>query len=159
LRKSCQVGEGRRVQLLKWLGTDESSPIGFLPFKVDRVDWPIHEMQTSHRIMRKAIFAFFLLLGIGCGLLSTWNDDWGMRIVMMAVGALFGAAIGGGLSQIGKANGMPLTRTDEEMFPGGLGTSSRDLAANFWRDRGHMPFMKPPRPEHGLQMFDADKNV
>lgn len=109
--------------------------------------------------MQKAIFTFVLLLGIGIGLLSAWNDDWAVRFVMMAVGALFGGAIGGGLSQIGKANCAVPCESDEEMFPGGSGTSSRDLAANFWRDRGHMPFMKPPRPEHGLHMFDADKNV
>ncbi len=50
--------------------------------------------------MRKAIFLFFLLLGIGLGYLPARHDDWGLRIVMMAVGALFGGAIGGGLSQI-----------------------------------------------------------
>lgn len=111
--------------------------------------------------MRKAIFAFFLLLGIGCGLLSTWNDEWGIQLVMMAIGAMGGSAVGGALSQIGK----PLRRfplaTEEDLrpFPGGLGTTSRDRAANYWRDEGHMPFMKPPRPEHGSHMFDADKNL
>ena len=40
--------------------------------------------------MRKAIFVFFLLLGVGAGYLPARNDDWGLRIVMMAVGALFG---------------------------------------------------------------------
>ena len=52
--------------------------------------------------MRKTIFLFFLLLGIGLGYLPARHDDWGLKIVMMAVGALFGGAIGGGLSQIGK---------------------------------------------------------
>lgn len=112
-------------------------------------------------MIRKVIFTFFLLLGIGCGLLSAWNDDWGLRIVMMAIGALFGGAIGGGLSQIGSARrNLPLRTLEErEPVPGGLGTSSRDLAANFWRDEGHVPFMKPPRPEHGKRMFDTDKNL
>ncbi|MDR0776819.1 MAG: hypothetical protein LBE81_09310 [Azonexus sp.] len=112
--------------------------------------------------MRKAIFLFFVLLGIGFGYLPARNDDWGVRIGMMVVGFLFGGAIGGGLSQIGKSQ--PLRRrllTEEEMnpIPGGLGTSSRDLAANYWRDEGYPPFMKPPRPEHGRHMFDADKNL
>lgn len=111
--------------------------------------------------MRKAIFLFFLLLGVGAGYLPARNDDWGLRIVMMAVGALFGAAIGGGLSQIGKRQGRLPLQTEEEIepIPGGLGTSSRDVAANYWRDEGHMPFMKPPRPELGNHMFDADKNI
>ena len=111
--------------------------------------------------MRKAIFLFFLLLGIGAGYLSARNDDWGLCVVMMAVGALFGAAIGGGLSQIRKRQGRLPLQTEEEIepIPGGLGTSSRDVAANYWRDEGHMPFMKPPRPELGNHMFDADKNI
>lgn len=111
--------------------------------------------------MRKPIFLFFLLLGIGIGLLSAWNDDWGLRIVMMAVGALFGGAIGGGLSQIGKRrNGFRHWRTEEEKEPiPGMGVSGQDLAANYWRDEGHPQFMKPPHPEHGTRMLDADKNI
>ena len=36
----------------------------------------------------------------------------------------------------------------------------RDLAANFWRDEGHPPFMKPPRGLNmGNRMLDADKLV
>ncbi|EXI80478.1 MAG: hypothetical protein AW10_01808 [Candidatus Accumulibacter appositus] len=108
--------------------------------------------------MRKAVLIFFLSLGIGIGLLSAWGDDWGLRLIMMAVGALFGGAIGGGLSSIGKPQRRLPLLTEEEMNPiPGMGTSSRDLAANYWRDEGHPPFMKPPRPEHGNHMFDADK--
>jgi len=110
--------------------------------------------------MRKAIFLFFLLLGIGAGYLSARNDDWGLRIGMMAVGAMFGGAIGGGLSQIGKRQPRRPLLTEEEIEPiPGMGTSGRDLAANYWRDEGHPQFMKPPRPEHGNHMFDADKNI
>ncbi len=111
--------------------------------------------------MRKATFLFFLLLGVGAGYLSARNDDWGLRIGMMAVGAMFGGAIGGGLSQIGRRQRRLPLQTEEELepIPGGLGTSSRDVAANYWRDEGHMPFMKPPRPEHGNHMLDADKNI
>jgi hypothetical protein len=112
--------------------------------------------------MRKAIFLFFLLLGIGAGYLPARNDDWGLRIVMMAVGALFGGAVGGGLSQIGKRQPHRrrlLTEEEIEPIPGGGGSSGRDLAANFWRDEGHLPFTKPPRPEHGNHMLDADKNL
>lgn len=110
--------------------------------------------------MRKAIFLFFLLLGIGAGYLSARNDDWGLRVVMMAVGALFGGAIGGGLSQIGKRQRRLPHQTEEEGEPiPGMGTSGRDLAANYWRDEGQPQFMKPPRPEYGNHMLDADKNL
>jgi hypothetical protein len=111
--------------------------------------------------MRKAIFLFFLLLGIGAGYLSVRNDDWGLRIVMMTVGALFGGAVGGGLSQIGKPQprrGRLLTEREIEPIPGS-GSAGRDVAVNYWRDGGHLPFTKPPRPEHGSRMFDADKNI
>ena len=111
--------------------------------------------------MRKAIFLLFLLLGIGAGYLPARNDDWGVRIVMMTVGALFGGAVGGGLSQMGRGRSrrLPL-QTDDEIEPiPGMGVSGRDLAANYWRDEGHPQFMKPPRPEHGNHMFDADKNI
>ncbi|MBS0217521.1 MAG: hypothetical protein JSR63_04990 [Proteobacteria bacterium] len=108
--------------------------------------------------MRKAVFIFFLSLGIAAGALATRGDDWGLRAVMMVVGALFGAAIGGGLASIGKRQRRLGLRTESEIDPiPGLGTSSRDLAANYWRDEGHPPFMKPPRPEYGNRMLDADK--
>lgn len=111
--------------------------------------------------MRKAIFTFFLLLGIGCGLLSARKDDWGTQLVMMAIGAMAGGAIGGALSQIGKSGMARRREADEDlrMPPGGLGISSRDRAANFWRDECYMPNMKPPRSEHGSDMCESDKNL
>ena len=108
--------------------------------------------------MRKAVFIFFLSLGVGIGLLSAWGDDWGLRIVMMAIGALFGGAIGGGLSSIRKRRRRLPLLTEEEMNPiPGIGTSSRDLAANYWRDKGHLPFMKPTSAEPDQHMFDPDR--
>lgn len=111
--------------------------------------------------MRKLIFLLCLAAGIGLGWLSARHDETGLQIGMMIVGALFGGAIGGGLSQIGARN--PHRRrlpTEEELNPiPGMGMSGRDMAANFWRDEGHPPFMKPPRPEHGIRMLDADKNI
>ena len=110
--------------------------------------------------MRKAVFIFFLSLGIAAGAFATKGDDWGLSAVMMIVGALFGAAIGGGLASIGRRVPRLALRTEEEMDPiPGMGTSSRDLAANYWRDEGHPQFMKPPRPEHGNRMLDADKQI
>ena len=110
--------------------------------------------------MRKAVFIFFLSLGIAAGAFATKGDDWGLSAVMMVVGALFGAAIGGGLASIGRRVPRLALRTEEEVVPiPGMGTSSRDLAANYWRDEGHPQFMKPPRPEHGNRMLDADKQI
>ena len=112
-------------------------------------------------VMRKLIFLLFLAIGIGLGWLSALHDEIGLQIGMMIVGAMFGGAVGGALSQIGSRNPnlLPL-QTEEERNPiPGMGMSGRDMAANFWRDKGHPPFMKPPRPEHGIHMLDADKNI
>jgi len=101
--------------------------------------------------MRKAILLFFLLLGIGLGLLSALKEDWGVKLVMMVIGAMFGSAIGGGLAQIGKPyrNGRRLL-TEEEInpIPGG-GCSGRDIAANYWRDKGQPPYTRMPDIELG----------
>ena len=111
--------------------------------------------------MRKAIFLLFLLLGIGAGYRSASGGDWGLRTVMMAVGALFGGAIGGGLSRIPMRHARNRHwRTEDEIEPiPGMGTSSRDLAANYWRDEGHPPLMKSPQAAHGPRMLDANKNI
>ncbi|RCW69367.1 hypothetical protein [Pseudorhodoferax soli] len=111
--------------------------------------------------MRKLVFLLFFVIGIGLGWLSARQDPIGLQVGMMLVGALFGGAIGGGLSQIGARN--PRLRrlpTEEELNPiPGMGLSGRDMAANYCRDKGHLPFVKPPRAEHGTRMLDADKRV
>ena len=76
--------------------------------------------------MRKLIFIGFIVLGALVGLLSSAKADWGTRLVMMGVGALFAAPIGGALAGIGKS-GRSLGR-GESLLPSD-GTSSKDLAA------------------------------
>jgi len=108
--------------------------------------------------MRKAVFIFFLALGIASGALATRGDDWGLTAIMVAVGALFGAAFGGGLASIGTQHRRLALRTEDEIDPiPGMGTSSRDLAANYWRDRGLPPFTRMPDAEPDRHMFDPDK--
>ena len=104
--------------------------------------------------MRKLIFMVFIALGALIGLISATNSDWGTRLVMMGVGALFGAPIGGALASIGR-KGRPL-EWDENPLPG-MGTTPKDLAANYWRDKGHPPFMKPSEAEPDKHMFDPDR--
>ena len=103
--------------------------------------------------MRKAIFFGFILLGTAVGLIASLPEEWSTRIVVMFLGALVGAAVGGGLSRVRRHR--PIGAVDEG--PPGDGTTSKDLAANFWRDRGHAPFMKPPNAEPGRKMFDPDQ--
>ncbi|MCQ9616533.1 hypothetical protein L1889_07280 [Paenalcaligenes niemegkensis] len=109
--------------------------------------------------MRRLIFISFLLLGIGAGLLTSLNDDWGLWAVMMCAGALFGAAIGGALASIGRRHKPPRISMGERYQIPGMGTSGADIAANYWRDRGNPPLTRScdgepakqkvtPREEH-----------
>ena len=113
--------------------------------------------------MRKAIFLFFLLLSIGLGYLPARHDDWGLKIVMMALGALFGGAIGGGLSQIGKPRAQSKARhwrTEDEIEPRpGSGMTGREIASNYPRDRGLPAGSRMPDAEPGEHMFDPDKII
>ena len=102
--------------------------------------------------MRKIVFIGFIVLGALVGLLSSAKADWRTRFVMMGVGALFGAPIGGALAGIGKKTQQHF-EFDEHSLPGS-GTSSKDLAANFWRDEGHPPFAKPVESEDEMRRWD-----
>ncbi|MDY0012205.1 MAG: hypothetical protein RBS40_04860 [Rhodocyclaceae bacterium] len=107
--------------------------------------------------MRRAVFIIFLALGVGVGLLSALDGDWGLRIVMMAVGALFGGAVGGGLANLGRRRGLvPLQSEEEANLIPGMGTSGRDLAANYWRDKGRLPFTKMRNIQPDEHMFDPE---
>ena len=105
--------------------------------------------------MRKLTFIVFVALGVMVGLVSAAKDDWATRAVMMGIGALFGAAVGGGLTRMG------LRAVRRE--PGGLeaahgqGAPEDELVRNYWRDRGHAPFMRPSGEPPDKHMFDADK--
>ena len=52
--------------------------------------------------MRKAIFFGFIATGAVAGLFVAMNGDWGLRVVMMTIGAVIGAAIGGAVTRVGK---------------------------------------------------------
>ena len=105
--------------------------------------------------MRRCIFIGFIVLGALVGLASAAKNDWGTRIVMMGVGALFGAPIGGALASIGRKK-RPHSEWDENFLPG-MGSTPKDLVANYWRDKGHPPFMKPSETPPDKHMFDPDR--
>jgi hypothetical protein len=94
--------------------------------------------------MRKLIFVGFVVAGSAIGLLSTVGDGWGLKLFMMCLGALVGAAGGGALAGIGRGC-RTTSRRDDTLR--GLGTNSEDLMENYWRDEGHPQFMKPPSPD------------
>jgi hypothetical protein len=94
--------------------------------------------------MRKPIFFGFIALGGLGGLFSAAMDGWGTRVVTIGIGMLFGTAIGGALTRIGGR--ARTSKRDVDPIPG-MGVTSEDLAANYWRDKGHPPFMKPPESD------------
>lgn len=106
--------------------------------------------------MRKVTFICFVVLGALIGLRSAVNDDWSTRTVMALVGVLFGAAIGGAVSSISRQRSAKLSI--DPSIPG-MGTSTADIAANYWRDKGLPPLVKPPAAQPDKHMFEPERLV
>lgn len=106
--------------------------------------------------MRKLLFIGIVALGALVGLLASAKDDWATRIVMMGIGALFGAPLGAAVSSRGKRIRHADTDDNESDLPG-TSTSPKDLSANYWRDKGYPPLMKSTDAEPDMNMFDPDK--
>ncbi len=81
------------------------------------------------------------------------KDDWATRVVLSLIGALVGAAVGGAMTH---RSGIKRRPELEGSIPG-MGTSTADIAANYWRDRGHPPLMKPPSPPPDQHIHDPDR--
>lgn len=105
--------------------------------------------------MQKLTFIIFVCLGALIGFISAAEDGWGTRIVMMAVGVLFGAPVGAALAKFGQKRRASLQWEDESCAAAAI--SPRSLATNYWRDKGHPPFAKPPEAEPDKHMFEPDK--
>lgn len=84
--------------------------------------------------MRKVALFVGLVLGAGVGLLTSLTDGIGLKIVMMSIGALAGAAIGGALSKIGRRGQLSATAED---IPG-LGFSPEDRMRRYWVEKGKL---------------------
>jgi hypothetical protein len=82
--------------------------------------------------VRKTVFFTLVVIGAAVGLVSATGDDWGVKIVMLTVGAVAGAETG-------------------------LGMQPNDLMDNYWRDKGRPPLVSALEPEHGRHQFDPDK--
>jgi hypothetical protein len=106
--------------------------------------------------MRKLIFIGFIAVGAAVGMFVAFDGDWGLRIVMTIIGAVSGAAVGGGLTGMGsgEAAGRHATLV---RHPSGTGMSLDEIARNYWRDEGHAPFSKPPNAEPDRHMLDPDR--
>ena len=105
--------------------------------------------------MQKLVFVAIVALGASLGLLSAANDNGATLMVMAAIGALFAAPVGAVLSRWRKHD--VATPFQEDPVESSVATSPRALVSNYWRDKGHPPFMNPPEAEPDKHMFDPDK--
>lgn len=109
--------------------------------------------------MRRIIAFAILALGALAGLLSAAEDNWGTRIVMIGIGLLFTAPVAGVVGAAGRRRRRrrEMDWSFEPMTSDG--TSSRDLAGNYWRDRGRAPFARSPTVRPDKHQFDPNRIV
>jgi hypothetical protein len=105
--------------------------------------------------MRKLIFIGFIALGALVGLVSAAKKRLGNPPCDDGSRCTFRSAHWRALASIGRKERQRL-EWDENPLPG-MGTTPKDLAANYWRDKGHPPFMKPSEAEPDKHMFDPDR--
>lgn len=106
--------------------------------------------------MRKLVFFIFIGIGATVGAATALSDGVGVLMVMMSIGGVVGLVLGGLVTGVGArtkvGNGFAeLPRVHAH------GTSPRDRDRNYWRDRGHPPFMKPPDAIPDRHMLDPDR--
>lgn len=105
--------------------------------------------------MRILLFFGIVVVGALIGLLSAASDDWTTRAVMAVIGMLFAAPLAAVLTKGPKAK-LRLEVWDDSSEVA-TATSPRALTANYWRDKGHPPFMRPSDAEPDKHMFDPEK--
>jgi len=104
--------------------------------------------------MRKLIFISFIAVGAAIGLFSALHDDLSVKAVMMAIGGVVGTVLGGALASIGRrARAREPIEADDEFDT----TPLEELDRNYWRDKGHPPFMKPSNAQLDHHMFDPTR--
>ena len=105
--------------------------------------------------MRKALFFIFIAVGAAVGMASALTEDWGVKLVMVTIGAVTEAAIGGSVSGVA-ARVRKNQEFDSSAVPG-QGMAPTDLMGNYWRGKGRPPLTSALEPEHGRHQFDPDK--
>jgi hypothetical protein len=105
--------------------------------------------------MRWGLFMGVVCLGALLGVAAALHDDTATQVGMAFVGALFAAPVAAVLARR-RESIAGAVEADESIEPAGS-CSPRALARNYWRDRGHPPFMKPSDSDPDKHMFDPDR--
>lgn len=105
--------------------------------------------------MRKSILFACIAIGGLVGLLVAVHDAWSVRAVMISIGCVAGAAIGGAIGRVARGERARGPEALDASF--GMGSGPDDRDQNYWRDRGHPPFMRPTRSEPDRHMLDPDR--
>lgn len=105
--------------------------------------------------MRKSILFFCIAAGGLAGLLAAAQEHWSVQAVMVSMGGVAGAAIGGAIGRMTRRTGARRPVALDAAL--GMGTATDDRDRNYWRDKGHPPFMQPPRSEPDRHMLDPDR--
>jgi hypothetical protein len=104
--------------------------------------------------MRIGVLCVGIVLGACIGALASLSDGIGLTVVMMSIGAVAGAAIGGAIARIGTRR-LPVDPAEESY---GQGTSPQDRMRNFWRDKGKLvSFSGPPDPQGTRHDLDRER--
>ena len=105
--------------------------------------------------MKKLIFFGCIALAASAGLIiGAIEGSWGLAILFGLKLSVIGMAIGALLSKLWRKSKSPEQEegerdiADREQWErltrtGSHDTSAEELTANYWRDKGHPPFMNP----------------
>lgn len=85
--------------------------------------------------MRKISLFVGVVFGAAVGLLTSLTDGIGLQLVMMSIGAVAGAAVGGALSRRGRES-KTLAPADEAIP--GMGFSPEDRMKRYWIEEGRL---------------------
>ena len=83
------------------------------------------------------------------------RDDTSTKVTMAFVGVLFALPVAALLAR--RRKGSESGQLSDELLDPSVSTSPRSLSANYWRDRGHPPYMKPSDGDPDKHMFDPDR--
>lgn len=105
--------------------------------------------------MRWTLFIGVVCLGALFGVGATLGDDTSTNVGMAVVGALFATPVA---AVVARRRGATLHVDESGQSSEHAGSSSPSaLARNYWRDRGHPPYMKASDSDPDKHMFDPDR--